>query len=122
MESTPFNDSQVHVTYQCHRDENEMTRMLSVTMEIFQNSDENPTQLNQSWIGQLPFQIPPSIPTSSTADQTLPITIPPGYKIAQDSVTGQLIMIPSNDIGKKFVNIQLVSQWNKSEMKSNKNT
>jgi len=56
-------------------------------------------QLNQSWIGQLPFQMPPSIPTSGTSDQTLPITIPPGYKIAQDSVTGQLVMIPSTDIG-----------------------
>ena len=55
-------------------------------------------QLNQSWIGQLPFQMPPSIPTSGTSDQTLPITIPPGYKIAQDSVTGQLVMIPSTDI------------------------
>lgn len=59
---------------------------------------QTPHQLSQSWISQLPFQMPPSIPTSSTADQTLPITIPPGYKIAQDSVTGQLMMIPSNDI------------------------
>lgn len=55
-------------------------------------------QLNQSWIGQIPFSMPPSVPTSSTTDQTLPITIPPGFKIAQDSVTGQLVMIPSNDI------------------------
>ncbi|XP_071129486.1 trinucleotide repeat-containing gene 18 protein-like isoform X5 [Mytilus edulis] len=55
-------------------------------------------QLNQSWIGQIPFTMPPSIPTSSSTDQTLPITIPPGFKIAQDSVTGQLVMIPSNDI------------------------
>lgn len=56
-------------------------------------------QLNQSWLGQLPFQMPPTIPTSGTSEQTLPITLPPGFKIAQDSVTGQLIMIPSTDIG-----------------------
>lgn len=55
-------------------------------------------QLNQSWLGQLPFQMPPTIPTSGTSEQTLPITLPPGFKIAQDSVTGQLIMIPSTDI------------------------
>ncbi|XP_061182021.1 uncharacterized protein LOC133190416 isoform X2 [Saccostrea echinata] len=52
------------------------------------------------WLSQLPaFNLSTSIPTSTTSIEgnQLPLTIPPGYKLIQDSV-GQLLLIPSANI------------------------
>ncbi|XP_056019208.1 uncharacterized protein LOC125667992 isoform X4 [Ostrea edulis] len=52
------------------------------------------------WLSQLPaFNLSTNIPTSTTSIEgnQLPLTIPPGYKLIQDSV-GQLLLIPSTNI------------------------
>ncbi|XP_060071392.1 trinucleotide repeat-containing gene 18 protein-like isoform X2 [Ylistrum balloti] len=53
-----------------------------------------------SWIGQMPFTLPPNIPsTSGTTDPNqLPVSVPPGYKLVQDSVTGHLIIMPASNL------------------------
>ncbi|XP_021358392.1 trinucleotide repeat-containing gene 18 protein-like isoform X2 [Mizuhopecten yessoensis] len=53
-----------------------------------------------SWIGQMPFTLPPNIPTTSgtTDPSQLPVSVPPGYKLVQDSVTGHLIIMPASNI------------------------
>jgi len=55
-----------------------------------------------SWLGQVPFTIPPNIPTSGVTDASqLPVSVPPGFKLVQDSVTGQLMIIPASNLGKR---------------------
>ncbi|XP_033736618.1 LOW QUALITY PROTEIN: BAH and coiled-coil domain-containing protein 1-like [Pecten maximus] len=53
-----------------------------------------------SWIGQMPFTLPPNIPTTSgtTDPSQLPVSVPPGYKLVQDSVTGHLIIMPASNL------------------------
>ncbi|KAL3876603.1 hypothetical protein ACJMK2_034427 [Sinanodonta woodiana] len=55
--------------------------------------------LNTGWFGQLnqaPFNYHQPIPTSlpENAGQ-MPLSVPAGYKLAQDSLTGQILLIPS---------------------------
>ncbi|KAK3601793.1 hypothetical protein CHS0354_041705 [Potamilus streckersoni] len=55
--------------------------------------------LNAGWFGQLnqaPFNYHQPIPTSlpENAGQ-MPLSVPAGYKFAQDSLTGQILLIPS---------------------------
>lgn len=61
--------------------------------------------LGQSpWLSQLPtFNLSNSIPTSTNSldGSQVPLSIPPGYKLIQDSV-GQLLLIPSTNIGKRI--------------------
>ncbi|KAJ8319255.1 hypothetical protein KUTeg_004346 [Tegillarca granosa] len=50
-----------------------------------------------AWMGQMSYTLPTNIPTSTTIDTNqLPVSIPHGYKLVQDSVTGQFMVIPSN--------------------------
>ncbi|XP_069124206.1 trinucleotide repeat-containing gene 18 protein-like isoform X5 [Argopecten irradians] len=53
-----------------------------------------------SWIGQMPFTLPPNIPTTSgtTDPSQLPVSVPPGFKLVQDSVTGHLIIMPASNL------------------------
>lgn len=57
--------------------------------------------LGQSpWLSQLPaYNLNTSIPTTTNSIEgnQLPLSIPPGYKLIQDSV-GQLLLIPSTNL------------------------
>ena len=53
-------------------------------------------QLNTSnWFGQGHLTFPPSNQTQTSEAGQLPLSVPPGYKLAQDSLTGDILLIPS---------------------------
>ena len=56
-------------------------------------------QLNTSnWFGQGHLTFPPSNQTQTSEAGQLPLSVPPGYKLAQDSLTGDILLIPSGKI------------------------
>ncbi|CAG5127812.1 unnamed protein product, partial [Candidula unifasciata] len=55
--------------------------------------------VNQSpWLQQMPFPIHQTLnPTGTAFDPSFPITAPSGFKLAHDSLSGRLFLIPSGD-------------------------
>lgn len=64
-----------------------------------------------SWLGQNPYAMNSTMPTSGAIEPSnLPYTVPAGFKLAQDPITGQIFLLPATNLGRCFFkwNIQML--------------